>query len=513
MRQYLRTIWLLGIFHLAQMSRKMFLQLKKPAWSTQRYDVSNVANIQAPLYNAFGHIETLPWVALSYSLIYTASAPLVTRLLNLGDIRITTSFFFALFIASSVVAVGRPLTGLANTGVYQIGNLNLISLFYSPAEASRIGGMVGMSWAIGLVIGPFVGGGFADNQRLTWRWAFYIVTPFLGVSMFAAVILLPNYNPSRGLSLQQSIHGIDWLGGLLHLAIVILFALVSVHSGSSWDWNSGHTIAIWVIIGIFLITYFIQQYSSFLTTPMPGLLALAAICISTCYAVSLYYLPLFFAFTRNATTIEAAVHIIPFIGVFIVAVMLSGVLMPKIGYYAPFHIIAGAVMVIGGSLMTQITPITHDGANMGYQALLGVAVGLVFANSYSVANASLHDPDGRLASAALFNIASMGGISLALVIASCIYQNIGFRNLQVALKPFGFEDQDIRQALSGLASPVLRPDDTTLRDVVVHIVTKVIARLFYIVVGAGVICLLLGLCMPWGKLDFKRPQEVNIRDQ
>lgn len=43
---------------------------------------------------------------------------------------------------------------------------------------------------------------------------------------------------------------------------------------------------------------------------------------------------------------------------------------------------------------------------MGHQVLLGLSVGLVSANNYSVANASLHYPDAGLTSAALVNIAS-----------------------------------------------------------------------------------------------------------
>lgn len=60
--------------------------------------------------------------------------------------------------------------------------------------------------------------------------------------------------------------------------------------------------------------------------------------------------------------------------------MLSGVLLPKIGYYEPFYIVAGALVLVGGSLMTQIAPATDDSALMGYQVLLGFGVGLVFAS-------------------------------------------------------------------------------------------------------------------------------------
>lgn len=92
--------------------------------------MSNVANIQASMYKAFAHVETLPWVALAYGLTITATIPLVRRMLNLGNIRITVAIFFVIFIvscaisgsANSMVAVvvGRVLTGVGSGGVFQM---------------------------------------------------------------------------------------------------------------------------------------------------------------------------------------------------------------------------------------------------------------------------------------------------------------------------------------------------------------------------------------------------------
>lgn len=89
----------------------------------------------------------------------------------------------------TIVAVGRALTGVANTGIYQLcvdianlvkvaelvlltlpRNLSLVALLYEPDEATRLAGMVGVSWAVGLLLGPFIGGAFADNHHTTWRW-------------------------------------------------------------------------------------------------------------------------------------------------------------------------------------------------------------------------------------------------------------------------------------------------------------------------------------------------------
>jgi len=94
------------------------------------YDVSNVANIQAPIYEAFGHIELLPWVALTYSMACMALTPLIRRLIEIFDMRVLIVIFYVIFLVSCAVSgsatnihaviVGRALTGLGNNCVYQL---------------------------------------------------------------------------------------------------------------------------------------------------------------------------------------------------------------------------------------------------------------------------------------------------------------------------------------------------------------------------------------------------------
>lgn len=39
-----------------------------------------------------------------------------------------------------------------------------------PTEHARLNGLLGMSYAIGLILGPVIGGAFAENEHATWRW-------------------------------------------------------------------------------------------------------------------------------------------------------------------------------------------------------------------------------------------------------------------------------------------------------------------------------------------------------
>ncbi|KAJ9133278.1 Major facilitator superfamily transporter [Pleurostoma richardsiae] len=498
------------------------------------YDVSNVANIQAPIYEAFGHIELLPWVALTYSMACMALTPLIRRLIEIFDMRVLIVIFYVIFLVSCAVSgsatnihaviVGRALTGLGNNCVYQL-NLTFVALFCDARQASKLAGIIGIAWAIGLVAGPLVGGGFANNHHLTWRWAFYINLPFLGALTALAAIAWPTYTIRKGTKLSAKLTDIDWIGATLHIAVTLLLNAALNLSGSQWKWKSGSTIALWVVTGITIVVYILQQYFAIFTTQKQrifpvrvlthrtaGLASLGAALTGMIYAVTLYYLPLFFAFARGTSPISSAVHILPFIGVFIGSTIISSVLLAKVRLYASYYVISGALVVAGGALMTQIDAETPTSKVLGYQALLGFGIGLTYSNSYSVANASLDSPEDKVDSAGLFNMASLGSISIALSLASCLYQNLGFSLLSDRLRGFGFTPQDIREALGGVKSPVLAADNEQIVGIVVSTVTEVISRIFYLVVAVGALCLLTGLAMKWERLDFAKVERKKGTD-
>uniref|UniRef100_A0A8H7K8K2 Major facilitator superfamily (MFS) profile domain-containing protein n=1 Tax=Bionectria ochroleuca TaxID=29856 RepID=A0A8H7K8K2_BIOOC len=479
------------------------------------YDMSNVANIQASVYEAFGHIELLPWVALSYTMGAVAVTPMVRRVVE----SLTQNYKHL-----------RALMGLSYTGVYQTyvlkimlrlvyKNLNLVSVFADAQEAARIAGMVGMFWAVGIIVGPFISAGFAENSVTTWRWAFYVNLPFLGVLLCRTTFCLSPYTVRSTTSRPDSLLWMDFVGGALHCAISILLPCALIMSGTSWSWNSSSTIITWVFLAIIFIVYIVQQKYALLTSPknrvlpvdalthrISGLAALGAACSGITYAISLYYLPLFYALVRGASPLEAAIYVISFIGFFILSIVLASIALPLVGYYAPFFALAGVLMLVGGVLMTTITSSTTDRSIFGYQVLLAIGVGLIFSNAYSVANASLRSPGERIAAAALFNMASFSGICLALAVAGSLYHNAGMLLLQKELAQFGLDRVYISEALAGVASPAFQANARILESLQ-RTMSIVVSRLFYIVVFAGVVCLLASLMMKWEKIDFKSKAE------
>lgn len=102
---------------------------KKRADPVLGYDASNVANIQAPIFEAFGHIELLSWVTLGYTALNVACVPLVSKLTSVFNLRIQVPLYTILIILGPIlsasahsintVIVGSCITGIGGAGLYQ----------------------------------------------------------------------------------------------------------------------------------------------------------------------------------------------------------------------------------------------------------------------------------------------------------------------------------------------------------------------------------------------------------
>ncbi|KAI6512848.1 hypothetical protein MCOR05_012055 [Pyricularia oryzae] len=93
------------------------------------YDVSNVANIQAFVYHAFGHVELLTWVAIGYTALNVCMMPLCRRLSAFGNLKMQFYIYTLIFAAGAAIAgaapdincviIGRAITGIGGAGLYQ----------------------------------------------------------------------------------------------------------------------------------------------------------------------------------------------------------------------------------------------------------------------------------------------------------------------------------------------------------------------------------------------------------
>lgn len=140
-------------------------------------DNTVVADIVPAMVNEFDSVSQLPWLSVGFALGGIALAMPFGKLYGLFDAKWLYIASVVLFMAASALCggapnmqaevVGRVLAGVGGNGMY-LGVLTILSVNTSDHERPVYLSLVGVSFGVGTVLGPIVGGGF---ERYTWRWA------------------------------------------------------------------------------------------------------------------------------------------------------------------------------------------------------------------------------------------------------------------------------------------------------------------------------------------------------
>ncbi|KAH8680928.1 major facilitator superfamily domain-containing protein [Xylariales sp. PMI_506] len=422
--------------------------------------------------------------------------PLVRRLGDFIDCHILVALSSLLFAAGSALAAAAPsintvILGRVVAGVGGSLMLQSTGIFLNPfttvAERSGYQAGVGLFWILGMLLGPILSAAFASNPATTWRWAFYILIPFMaGIALPTAVFVLPRPPKTEchsRKSLIQNLATIDWVGALLILASVVFWDFMTISSGTLWPWYSGASISGWVIVGVVVVTLILQQSFSLFTTPENRIIpvdlfanrTVLLICISTVMMATTYSIGLY-----CESALGTATHILPYLGTFIGTVLIAGVLLPVIRRYAAMYMTAGIFMVGASGYLVTITPSSPDANIMGCTAILGAATAICWPIGLSVNIFIL--PKSRAADATMLNNLLLSGPS-AVILGMAAYD-------------------EVLQALAGLSSPILL-DGGPQAAIAVEVLTSVIQRILYILLAAGAILVIAAACMKWESLDFK----------
>ncbi|GAB1218557.1 hypothetical protein ATERTT37_007816 [Aspergillus terreus] len=293
--------------------------------------------------------------------------------------------------------VGRVFAGAGGNGMY-FGLLSIISLNTTNRERPGYLSLTGLVWGVGTVLGPVIGGGF---ELYTWRWAFYINLLFGAVLLPVYVFILPSNNPAPARTRWQKLATFDWVGAVLSVSACVTLVMGINFGGTLYPWRSGRTIGLFVATGVLWIAFVLQQAFTVFTTketrmlPIhlylqkePLLLFVACTAVGAVSYTSVYYIPLYFQFTRGDTAMEAAARQLPFIAFLITAIPASGLYMSRIGYYKPCYVGGAIVALLAAVMMATIVHVdTPPRILYGLEILLGSGAGAYTMASFAVIQA------------------------------------------------------------------------------------------------------------------------------
>ena len=176
-------------------------------------------------------LGSVTWVGLSYLLVLVALVTAVGRFADMVGHKLLYTYGFAVFIAGSALCGLAPDLGALDgfrvlqavgAAMLQANSVAIIALAVPPEKLGRGIGIQGTAQALGLALGPSVGGGLIALGG--WRLIFLVNVPVGMVATVLAWFLIPR---SRGLQKRERF---DWLGLVLFVPAIaaFLFAITSL---------------------------------------------------------------------------------------------------------------------------------------------------------------------------------------------------------------------------------------------------------------------------------------------
>ncbi len=203
---------------------------------------ASIAQLVLPTLQArfSASLAAVSWVALAYLLVLAATLPIFGRLADMFGRKLLYTGGFLIFI------LGSALCGFANSlalliaarvlqaigaGLLQANSVAIITVAAGPARRGRAIGIQGAAQALGLSLGPALGGLLI--QALGWRWVFWINVPAGIIGMLLGWFVLP-----RTQGLRRDERGFDWWGAVL-LAPALAMVLLALSEIPNWGGTSG----------------------------------------------------------------------------------------------------------------------------------------------------------------------------------------------------------------------------------------------------------------------------------
>ena len=404
----------------------------------------------------FHDLNDVGWYASAYLLTSSSFQLLFGKIYSLFNVKWV--FLVALFIfevgslvcgvapTSTALIVGRAVAGLGSAGIFS-GALITIANTVTVSRRPIFFGMIGGMYGIASVAGPLMGGAFTD--RLTWRWCFYINLPIGAVTALGLLVFLrlPPAAVRPKESLSVIFRRLDPAGTLIFVPAIVCLLLALQWGGVTYAWSDGRIIALFIVFGVLLLLFIgIQIYGQDNATVPPRVASqrtiafacLFGICVGGSFFIYIYYIPIWvcsmlssnsisliplqFQAILNVSPVTAGVDSLPLILANVLAIIVSGGLVTRFGYYTPFFISSSIVMSIGAGLLFTFNVNTSQAAWVGYKFIYGLGVGLGFQQSGVAAQAVLATKDVSVGTAVVLFLQIFGG-ALFVAVAQNLFTN------------------------------------------------------------------------------------------
>lgn len=359
-------------------------------------DSTIIATAIPSIVDDLGGFTQFPWLFSIYLLAQAVSVPIYGKLADAVGRKPIMLLGIALFLIGSILCglawnmtaliVFRAIQGLG-AGAVQPMSITIAGDIYTLTERARSQAYLASVWGMSAVVGPALGGLFAEH--LSWRWIFWINIP---LCVLAGWMLWRRFHEK----VTRVRRSIDYAGATTLTVGSALLILGLLEGGQAWAWTSPISIVV-LTVGVLAIVAFVLVERRAAEPVLPlwvfrRRILVAASLVSLLVGAVLFglttYVPTFAQDVLGATPVVAGFALATLTIGWPIAASLSGRLYLRCGFRVTAVI--GSVLVVAGSAVSITWGV---GTSLWSLALgcfvVGLGMGLVASPSLIAAQSSV----------------------------------------------------------------------------------------------------------------------------
>lgn len=244
-------------------------------------DSTIIATAVPSIVESVGGFAQFPWLFSIYLLAQAVTVPVYGKLADVFGRKPVMMAGIGLFLLGSILAGAawsmgaliafRAVQGLG-AGAIQPMSLTIVGDLYSLKERAKVQGYMASVWAMSAVIGPTLGGVFAEY--VSWRWIFFVNIP---LCLLAGAMIMRGFTEQ----VQRSKPRIDYAGAVTLTAALTLLILGLLEGGQAWSWGSPQSIGVFAA-GVVLLVVFVLVERRAADPVVPLQLLRVRLIVATC---------------------------------------------------------------------------------------------------------------------------------------------------------------------------------------------------------------------------------------
>lgn len=343
-----------------------------------------VATAMPNIVSELGGFSLYSWVFSSYLIMQALSILIYGKLADLYGRKPVFLFGITVFLIGSLLCglassmlmliLFRFIQGLGAGAVTPIAN-TLVGDLYSIEERGKVQGYLSSVWGISAVLGPVIGGFFA--QYVSWSMIFWMNIPIGLITIVGIVFFLHEH-------VEKKEQKIDYIGCCLFFIAILSLMVILIQAGSHWEWTSIEVISLF-FVSIFFFGLFFYRQSQLKEPLFPLSLWRQRVFMNTNVATFTSgmimigvasFLPTFVQAVMGETPVVAGLTLTTMSIGWPIASTIAGKLIVKMNYRI-LSLAGGGFLLIGSLLFTLLKPEYGPWWAAAASFFVGVGMGLI----------------------------------------------------------------------------------------------------------------------------------------